>query len=496
VQVRHEAFGQHGPPARLHSARAPGSVSDRTTTGRPGNIGGNMDLLSRRKLLQMGAGAMAAAGVAPLLGSPFTAGAARGQELPTGQNLDLWWWGEQEAPGLEGWLDESLRLYQERSGNTIESTLQDTSVVISEFQTASAAGAAPDLQFFWNGIYHMESVWFGYVEPLNGLLPADLLAASNATSLSVYQGNQYRVGWYAVPLLWVYNKALFDQAGLDADKPPATWDELMAACEALKTAGITPMSGGLKDGPWGEWYMGHATGQNLDSPADALNLFIGSLDWREPRYYEGWSRLADLWNAGYLNDDMNSIDLYPGIDLFSAGQAAMTQIVGPLVPNAQSQLGAENVGAMVMPVFGSGAMAGKPIFDTQGLGISSQSQNKEVAADFLAFLHSEERVNELWNQVQQFPTNADWDGSVVTDPTLRDIWQTWVNGEERVPYISNLMPTLFWTDAMFVNSQKIISGEFTGEQAGENAYQVTQKWREQNPDLLENYTTWAEDLAL
>lgn len=458
-----------------------------------------MDRFSRRRVLQMSMGALAAAGVAPLLGarrgSPLSASPARGQSLPTGQTLKLWWWGEQEAPGLEAWLKESIEQYRQQSGNTIEPTLQDTSVVISEFQTASAATAAPDLQYFWNGIYHMESAWLGYVEPLNGLIPDDLLAASNATSLSVYQGQQYRLGWYSVPLLWVYNKDLFDKAGLDADTAPVTWDDLLNACDRLKAAGTVPLGGGLKDGPWGEWFMGHGLGQNLDSPAEALNLFAGSLDWREPKYYEAWSRLSDLWTAGYFNDDMNSIDLYPGIDLFSTGKAAMTQIVGPLVPNAQAQLGAANVGAMTFPVFGSGNMAGKPIFDTQGLGISSQSSNKEVAADFLKFLHSDERVNAIWDQVKQFPTDSTWDGSQVTDPTLLDIWQRWINGPH-VPYISNLMPTLFWTDAMFVNSQKIISGEFTGEQAGENAYQVTQKWREQNPDLLENYTIWAQDLVL
>lgn len=445
---------------------------------------------SRRQMLQLTGGAVGAAALAPL-----AARAVRAQSVPTGQTLKLWWWGEQEAPGLEGWLNESIAQYQALSGNTIESTLQDTSVVISEFQTASAANAAPDLQYFWNGIYHMESVWLGYVEPLDGLLPADLLASSNATPLSIYQGQQYRVGWYSVPLLWVYNKDLFDKAGLDADTPPATWDELMAACEALKSSGTIPLTAGLKDGPWGEWYMGHATGQNLDSPADAINLFAGELDWREPRYFEAWSRLAELWNAGNFNDDMNSIDLYPGIDLFSTGRGAMTQIVGPLVPSAQAQLGAENVGAMTFPVFGTGQMAGKPIFDTQGLGISAQSGNKEVAADFLKFLHTPERVQAIWDQVKQFPTDANWDGTQVTDATLRQIWETWINGDN-VPYISNLMPTMFWTDAMFVNSQKIISGEFTGEQAGENAHQVAQRWREQNPDLLENYTLWAQDLGL
>ena len=81
------------------------------------------------------------------------------------------------------------------------------------------------------------------------------------------------------------------------------------------------------------------------------------------------------------------------------------------------------------------------------------------------------------------------------DPVLSNMWTKWI-GSPATSYVPNLMPGLFWTDAMFVNSQKIVSGEFTGEQAGDNAYQVTQKWREQNPDLLENYTTWAQDLGL
>ena len=150
---------------------------------------------------------------------------------------------------------------------------------------------------------------------------------------------------------------------------------------------------------------------------------------------------------------------------------------------------------MVFPVFGKGKMAGKPIADTQGLGISSQSKHKDVAADFLKFLHSDERVTAMWDSVKQFPTDSTWDGSVIADTTLKQIWQDWMHGDN-VPYISNLMPTLFWTDAMFVNSQKIISGEMTGEQAGTNAHEVAQKWREQNPDFVEKYATWAKDLKL
>lgn len=68
--------------------------------------------------------------------------------------LTMWWWREQELPGLQAFVDQSIAGY---SAARVRSMLQDTAVVISQFQTAAAA-EAPDVQFLWNGIYHMESV--------------------------------------------------------------------------------------------------------------------------------------------------------------------------------------------------------------------------------------------------------------------------------------------------------------------------------------------------
>jgi raffinose/stachyose/melibiose transport system substrate-binding protein len=446
-------------------------------------------IVTRRDFLKMAGTGLAVAGMSPLL-------SACGPKIPSGQTLKFWWWGETEAPGLEKWVAETAGLYKTKSGNTLESTLMDTLVVISEFQTASAAGAAPDSIFLWNGIYHMESVWLGYLDPMENFFSAEEIAATRPTKLSVYQGKTYRLGWYSAGPLYVYNKDMFDQAGLDGNTAPKTWDDLLNACDKLKTKGITPIVGGLKDGPWGEWYMGHGLGQNLDTAADAVNLFIGELDWREPRYYEHWSKLKELWDLGFINADINSIDLYPGIDLFGSGKGAMTAIVTPILGKQETLMGgSEKIGLMTFPVFGVGKMAGKPIADCQGIGISSQSKNKEVAADFLRFVHDPERVKALWNLSKAIPNDASFDTNLIEDPVTRELRSRWVEGDN-VPYISNLMPGVFWTDAMFVNSQKIITGEFTGEQAGQNAYDVTQKWKEQNPDLVEKYSLWAKDLAV
>lgn len=452
--------------------------------------------MNRRDFLKVAAAGTALAGL-PSLRTHAVSDAMRGRMLlQDAKTLKMQWWGEQEAPGLEAWLKKTIEAFKAKTGINIETNLSSTESVISDFQTASAANNAPDLQYLWNGIYHMESVWLGYVEPLDGLLPADVLKDSNATVLSQFESKQYRVGWYSAPLMWVYNKELFDKAGLDADAPPKTWDDLLAACEKLKGAGIQPMVGGLKDGPWGEWWMGQLLTQNLDTPADALNLFIGNLDWREPKNYVAWEKLEQVWKAGYLNNDLNSVDLYPGIDLFSAGKGAITAIVAPLLPSIQKTLGAEKVGAMVVPTFGTGKMAGAPIADTQGLGISSQSQNKAEAAQFLAFTQEADQLNSLHDDVGVIPTNVKYDTSRMKDPVIQQVAKEWMQSPNRVPYISNLMPVLFWTDAMFVNAQKIVSGEYTSAQAGDNAQTVAIKWREQNPDLLEKYTTWSKDLSV
>lgn len=439
--------------------------------------------LSRRSFLKA-AGALGAGAGLAASGLPSF---ARQDTL----NMSLWWWADE--PLFGGWIDDSIRAYAEANpGVNIEPLQQDTCCVISAFTTAAAAGEPPDIAFLFNGLYHMENVWLGYLDPLNDLIAEDVLQASNATPLSIYDGNYYRMGWYPVPLLWEYNKDVWDQAGLDADNPPTTWADWLDACETLKTAGITPMGGGISDGFWGEWYLGNALTQSLDSAGDAIELFIGDKDFNDPRYYAFWSRLEEMVSNGYMNEDMLSVDLFTAIGKVVTGEIATTQNVGPVIPSHIAEIG-DRVGLMKMPSFGEGAMAGKTITDFQGWGIPSASENKEQAADFLVFLQSEERQNAFWESHRYFPGNANWDASVIDDPVLQQLYDGWMLDYN--VYVPDLMPGLFWTDAMFVSAQEIIGGNMTGEQAGEQNAGIAQQWRELNPDLIENYQIYAQGLA-
>ncbi|WP_298866348.1 ABC transporter substrate-binding protein [uncultured Microbacterium sp.] len=60
----------------------------------------------------------------------------------------------------------------------------------------------------------------------------------------------------------IYNKQIFDEQGIQV---PKTWDELLAACDQLKAAGITPFYATFKD-DWtvGQGWYDYAVGGSLD----------------------------------------------------------------------------------------------------------------------------------------------------------------------------------------------------------------------------------------
>ena len=224
-----------------------------------------------------------------------------------------------------------------------------------------------------------------------------------------------------------------------------------------RPTGIIPIGAGVKDGFFGEWYFVNSLTQNLDSAADALNLFIGELDWNDPKYHEHWVKLRELQDNGYINDDVTSLELYQGIQLFDTGKAAMCdQHDARAAELARASSARTTSATWSCPTFGTGAMAGKPITDTQGFGIPSKAARHADAPRRSSTSCTRRSACRRCGRrrSRSRPTRGST-RRVIDDPFLKAVYDTWFAGEHNV-YIADLMPTLFWTDAMFVASQKIL----------------------------------------
>ena len=418
------------------------------------------------------------------------------RELAVGEiRLSFWWWGEDEAPGLDSWLRGTIRAFEAaHPGVQIDAEQEGMLEVIARFAEAAAAGRAPDLQFFWNGTYHMEQAWRGYIAPLDPLIPSDALAQLGATPLSSYRGRQYRAGWYLIPVIWVSNRRILEEASVDAAEiPPRTWGQFLEQCEQVKRAGHTPIEAGDKEGDFSVWWLTHLLVQQFDLAQDVADLFLGGRDWQEPLYFDQWTKLKAVWDAGYINPDAPEIDLWTSARRFREGRGAFTLASGPMLQACVRALGQDAL-VSPAPIAGRGKLAGLPIIDTQGVGIGRGSAHPQIAADFIRFMHRPEHLQRLWEEVELLPANETWQGgSQITQVEFRKMWDWFREGPSTI-YIPDLMPVLFHFSGMATVGKKIMAGAMDGPGAGAFAAEVTRQWRARDAEEVEHYRMWIEAL--
>jgi raffinose/stachyose/melibiose transport system substrate-binding protein len=400
--------------------------------------------------------------------------------------LVMWWWGDQEAAGLQAYLDESVQLYQEQNPNiTIETVLQSTDDLIPAFQAAAQAGEGPDIQYFWGGIWTMEPYWAGHITPIEDLLGEEEVANFVNGSEVTADGKVITAGWYVQPSfpMLVRTDVLADNG---IDTPPATWDELMSACETLSANGVTPIAGGIKDGWFGGWLYS-ILGSQTATADDVKAAVLGQQSFTDPNQSEWWSKLQESIDKGCWNDDVTSVDLYQGQALWSAGKAAMTITAGTDVRKFVNEVGPDKVDVMAMPPYGDGPGAGKLGSTSQTLGVTSFSKHPQEAADFIKFLHTPERLQAMYVASGAFPADKRFDPSVITEPQMQKLWEMASNGS---PYLENFIPSELDAKSVFAQSQLMFGGETDPAKAAEDMQSNMERLRTTNPDLAENYQRW------
>ncbi|RZI85652.1 MAG: extracellular solute-binding protein, partial [Microbacterium sp.] len=125
----------------------------------------------------------------------------------------------------------------------------------------------------------------------------------------------------------IYNKTIFEENDLDV---PTTWDELIAVCDALTEAGVTPFYATFKD-DWtvGQGWYDYSVGGSLDVveffdslAAEGADVGPDSAVSFEKQFAEPIDRMLELAST-YVNDDAASRGYGDGNLAFAKGEAAM-----------------------------------------------------------------------------------------------------------------------------------------------------------------------------
>ena len=284
----------------------------------------------------------------------------------------------------------------------------DPTTIHQLMQAAAQAQRGPDLVMIWP---------WGDVQTLKSSLAPieDYIPKATTKDLSGWDGVDFNGHTYGIPiglqgLGITVNRSLFKKAGLDPDNPPDSVSSLIAACTALRKAGITPITGGNKEGYLSGWtystlWPGYATKKDVTAAlADNLPL-TGKAST------DASKAILKLVNAKCFDPNMPATPWYPdGFQEFMTGKAAMSfsiysQLKGFTATPAISGTDGSNL-TFIPSISGSHKATFLPAAATNVWSVTKWSPMKKMAAELAIATESASNQEKLLNTDGYFPGDS------------------------------------------------------------------------------------------
>jgi multiple sugar transport system substrate-binding protein len=270
---------------------------------------------------------------------------------------------------------------------------------IRNFLTADA----PDVAAWYAGNRMEPFVKAGLFEDVTDVWEAngfnDQLKSASA-SMTI-DGKKWGVPYTYYQWGTYYRADIFKDQGIE---PPKTWAELLAACEKLKAAGITPFAIGTKalwpTGGWFDYLNLRVNGYEFH-----MDLTSGKVPYTDAKVKAVFDKWAELIKPGYFLENHAALDWQDAMPQFIQGKAAM-YLMGnfAVAPMKDGGLKEDQIGFLQFPEITPGIpMAEEAPTDT--FHIPSGAKNKEDAKKFLAYLASPEAQTKMNATLGQLPVN-------------------------------------------------------------------------------------------
>lgn len=270
-------------------------------------------------------------------------------------------------------------------------------------RTQLTGGTGPDLMYVRSYKVGQDLFADGYLEPLTDLLPT-LQENFSVGSLEAWSlnGTPFAIPFMAVSHGIYYNVDLFRKHSIEI---PQTWEELLAAAQKLKDAGVIPFANGSKD----EWDMNEIVFMNLlpnfiGGREARLEYETGQVPFNDAKMVSAFKALSDL--APFLPTGQEGVSYYDAQQLFLLGRAAM--FFGGSWDVAFFEASEPD---FEWSVFATPAPAGRNtvvcFHPDAGIGLNAASPHKEAGLTFLKWLTTVEAAQILADEIPGFyPLNT------------------------------------------------------------------------------------------
>jgi multiple sugar transport system substrate-binding protein len=330
------------------------------------------------------------------------------------EEITLQWW-DHYAP-LEAILQENFDAYTSEHPNiTVERTLYNLPELGQSLQLAFNSGQAPDVHAIASLMVPTPRlVQEGWFTPIQDHVSQEFLGrfpeGTLLEGLHSFEGQLYSFPMFSFrsssSLLW-FNKSLVEEAGIDPEVGPQTWDEFRQAAAA-----ITESGGGRVYGWIQAIQLADRLGTQISELAQlagapgTINPATGEYSFHTEHFLAAIEFLYSVHQDGNLFPASTSLDARTARARFSTGVAGFN-FDGPwtigVINNDYAEF-ADQIGVTQTPV---------PSLDSAGyitrgpvggdFWVNSQSEHPDIAAGILEQFNTPEFYVRLAEQMDQPP---------------------------------------------------------------------------------------------
>ncbi|MGP3919665.1 extracellular solute-binding protein [Nonomuraea sp. 10N515B] len=363
-------------------------------------------------------------------------------------------------------MDELLAAYQKvKPAVRVTASYAPTDQVQTSVRTQLGAGNAPDLHVVYPGN--------GSAMSMTQIAEAGLLADLSAQPWTqtipagfkpAFQlgGKTYIFSAGSSVIGAIYNKKVFEQAGVDA--PPTTWTEFLAVCDKLKKSGVAPIALGAQT-PWVTQLITYAlvpsTVYAKDPTFDDKQL-AGQTTFAESGWRQAMEMYLELQKRGFFNDKPNGTTFEQQISMVATGKAGMAVQVSAVLPDFRKAASApDDLSMFPVPGADDAASVWIPAGVVVGLGAAAKGKNVEEAKAFIDFLGKQENINAWAKAISAIPLTQD--ASSTIDPAVESFLP--FTKDRAVPFMDQRWPNAEVQPVHFAVVQELLAGKSTIDEA-------------------------------
>ncbi len=278
----------------------------------------------------------------------------------------------------------------------------------TEIRNFLAADTGPDLGFWFAGNRMAGFVENGLFLDVSDVWAANGLADAMASTMPsiTFDGAQYAVPYSYYQWGVYYRPDVYEAAGVSV---PATYDDLIAACETMAAQGKSLFTIGTKfkwtSGGWFDYVNMRTNGLAFHT-----DLMLGKIAYTDDRVRATMDNWARAINAGCFNEGHQNLSWQEGQAPLINGDAGSYLIGNFLVPNVPEETKAA-LDFYQFPDIDASIARGEDA-PTDLMFIPSNAQNIDNAKLFLSFLATAENLAEVNGALQQLSPHS---GSAPSD---------------------------------------------------------------------------------